>query len=244
MHKKIILELNSLAHDILKMNDKTNVFVLKEKASKVYEKISILAYIEEYIATTPQAKETKEELISKFEKSQNVEEINVEVNEIKEINNIKTEIEEVNKNSEENIVIDIEDSEEPAEIVWSVGENEDSTQITEETEKRKNTLEDELEDTVSVDVIADMFSKTEPKSLNDKLNSKIQIDLNDRVVFVKYLFKGDQSEFNRMVTYLNKTETLEEAIEHIKYSVKPEYDWSEDEEYEKRLIEIVTRKFS
>ncbi len=238
MHKKLILELNSLAHDILKMSDKSNIFVLKEKASKVYEKVSILAYIEEYIATTPNVKESKEELISKFEKPQNVSEIDVEVDKIQEIdNNKKTEIDKIKEISEENIVIDIEDSEEPAEIVWSVKEENS-------TEKKKNTLEDELEDTVSVDLVADMFSKTEPKSLNDKLNSKIQIDLNNRVAFVKHLFKGDQSEFNRMVTFLNKTETLEDAIEHIKYSIKPEYDWSEVEEYEKRLIEIVKRKFN
>jgi len=52
-------------------------------------------------------------------------------------------------------------------------------------------LEEELEDTISVDQMATLFDVPVPKSLNDKL-ANIQIGLNDRIAFVKNLFNGSQ----------------------------------------------------
>ena len=49
---------------------------------------------------------------------------------------------------------------------------------------KTSTLEEELKDTISVDVIADLFENVQPKSLNEKLSSNIQIGLNDRIAFV------------------------------------------------------------
>ena len=63
MHKKLASDLTSLAHSILQMKNKEDVAALKEKAYEVYEKLALLAYVEEYINTTPHAEETKEELI-------------------------------------------------------------------------------------------------------------------------------------------------------------------------------------
>ena len=68
MHKKLAAHLTSIAHDILQMKDKEDIFALKQKASEVYEKLSVLAYIEEYLNTTPNAVEKKEELIARIEK--------------------------------------------------------------------------------------------------------------------------------------------------------------------------------
>ena len=67
MHKKLASDLTSLAHSILQMKNKDDVFALQQKAHELYEKLSVLAYIEEYINTTPNATETKEELIAKVE---------------------------------------------------------------------------------------------------------------------------------------------------------------------------------
>ena len=67
MHKKLAADLTSLAHSILQLKNKEDVFVLKEKAYEVYEKLAVLAYVEEYINTTPDATETKEELVEKVE---------------------------------------------------------------------------------------------------------------------------------------------------------------------------------
>ena len=47
MHKKLEKDLISLAHDILKMKNRDDIFALKEKSRAVFERISILAFVEE-----------------------------------------------------------------------------------------------------------------------------------------------------------------------------------------------------
>lgn len=69
MHKRLETDLISLAHSILKMKHKEDVFTLKEKSKVIYEKLSLLAFIEEYINTTPNIEETKAGLLSKVEKA-------------------------------------------------------------------------------------------------------------------------------------------------------------------------------
>ena len=63
MHKKLASDLTSLAHSILQMKKKDDVFELKQKAYEVYEKLSVLAYVEEYINNTPNPTKTKAALL-------------------------------------------------------------------------------------------------------------------------------------------------------------------------------------
>ena len=106
------------------------------------------------------------------------------------------------------------------------------------------TLEEELKDTISADVVLDLFDNAQKKSLNDKLQGDIQIGLNDRIAFVKNLFGGSQEDFNRVVSQLNSFKTLKEAKKFINKIVKPDYDWTDKEEVEERFMFIVERKFS
>ena len=111
-------------------------------------------------------------------------------------------------------------------------------------EKKPATLEEELEDTISVDVAADLFEKApEKKSLNDTFQKNLQIGLNDRIAFVKHLFNNSQADFNRVLSQLNSFKTEKEAIKFINKMVKPDYNWSEQEEFEARFMEIIQRKF-
>ena len=74
---------------------------------------------------------------------------------------------------------------------------------------KKTTLEEELKDTIPVDVATDIFEKAvrveaPKKSLNESfVQSNIQIGLNDRIAFVKHLFEGSQEDFNRVLSQLN-----------------------------------------
>jgi hypothetical protein len=106
------------------------------------------------------------------------------------------------------------------------------------------TLEEELDDTIPVDIIADLFEPLKPSSLNDKLQTNIQIGLNDRIVFVKNLFEGSQEDFNRVISQLNTFKTEKEAKKFITKMVKPDYNWSEKEELENRLITIIEKRFA
>ena len=64
MHKKLAADLTSLAHSILQMKNKEDVFALKTKAHEVYEKLAVLAFVEEYINNTPNPDHSKEELVA------------------------------------------------------------------------------------------------------------------------------------------------------------------------------------
>ena len=281
MHKKLATDLTSLAHSILQLKNKEDVLVLKQKAYEIYEKLAVLAYVEEYINTTPHATETKEEILEKIE--------NAVVNKVEEIQ-LKETFEEPLAEEEE-IVVEfvVEETEEHIEITLEeegkdkeevVGKekkslDEEIQEIIEEPtlkvveeiieqpfdelektlfssddfvkseEKKTITLEEELEDTISVDVAADLFEKTpEKKSLNDTLQKNLQIGLNDRIAFVKNLFDGSQGDFNRVVSQINSFKTEKEAKKFVNKMVKPDYDWSGKEEYEERFILLIERKFA
>jgi hypothetical protein len=283
MHKKLATDLTSLAHSILQLKNKEDVLVLKQKAYEIYEKLAVLAYVEEYINTTPNATETKEEILEKIEK--------VVVNKVEEVQ-IEETIEEVIEEplaEEEEIVVEfvVEETEEHVEITLEEENDEEvvskekksldeeiqeiieeptlkvveeiieqpfdelektlfsSDDFVKSEEKKTITLEEELEDTISVDVAADLFEKTpEKKSLNDILQKNLQIGLNDRIAFVKNLFDGSQGDFNRVVSQINSFKTEKEAKKFVNKMVKPDYDWSSKEEYEERFILLIERKFA
>ena len=104
MHKKLAADLTSIAHNILQLKNKEDVLVLKEKAYEVYEKLTVLAYVDEYLNTTPNATETKESLLEKIENSvKNTVVVVDEVTSEEEII-IKNKVEE--KQTEEKVLID------------------------------------------------------------------------------------------------------------------------------------------
>ena len=77
MHKRLETDLISLAHSILQMKNKGDVFALKEKSRVIYEKLSLLAFVEEYVNTTPDKELSKNELLSKVEKALELKELKV-----------------------------------------------------------------------------------------------------------------------------------------------------------------------
>lgn len=296
MHKKLASDLTSLAHSILQMKNKEDVFELKQKAYEVYEKLSVLAYVEEYINNTPNPLKSKEELLHDIVLAEEKQKEEVLANNlsVKEtvVNDIKEEITEVVEeevkeavqelNVEEplekgrvvhhleedlqeqleqeadeiadNIIEAIEEEtiiediiEQPFDELEELlhGDSDVKNDVKDVGERKTPTLEDELQDTISVDVMTDLFTKAEPKkTVNDYFQKTIQIDLNDRIAFVKHLFDGDQNDFNRVISQLNTFKTEKEAKKFISKMIKPDYDWSAKEEYENRLLEIIERRFT
>ncbi len=278
----------SLAHSILQMKNKQDVKALKDKSQQIYEKLSLLAFVEDYVNTNPNLEETKEELLEKvtsaLDKKNAIitndvrEDVKIEVvenhfvdeneklaaeigddffeQEIKNsetINSVEEEV--VLEYSKEDVVNEYLEVEKEEVIEQPFDDLEElifgdtkPTNFKDDPkdvgEKNAITLEEELEDTIPVDVIANLFEPVQPKSLNDKLQTNIQIDLNDRIVFVKNLFEGSQEDFNRVVSQLNTFKTEKEAKKFIIKMVKPDYDWSKQEELENRLLEIIERRFA
>jgi hypothetical protein len=282
MHKKLESDLISLAHSILQMKNKENGFFLKQKAYEIYEKLSVLAFVEEYVNTTPGIQVKKEELILKVEEAYKVkDQISKEVDEANKVEVIEEDFKEVlldvekektnvdiedNFSNEEKNLEEIEDqsidetkeflevkeateTEQPfndlESLIFGDAEIEKIEDPSEDIQELKDlTLEEELDDTIPVDIIADLFEPLKPSSLNDKLQTNIQIGLNDRIVFVKNLFEGSQEDFNRVISQLNTFKTEKEAKKFITKMVKPDYNWSEKEELENRLITNIEKRFA
>ncbi len=83
------------------------------------------------------------------------------------------------------------------------------------------------------------------KSLNDRLTKGLKIGLNDRIVFIKHLFNGSATDYNRVLSQLNTQRSWPEALQFIDQMVKSDYNnWSGKEVYELRFKEMVEKKFN
>jgi hypothetical protein len=252
MQKRLEADLVSLAHSILQMKNKDDVTLLHKKAHEIYEKLSVLKFIDDYLATTPNTTETKEEIIEK------IESFLVESNE-KETEPV-AEMEKGLVEEKEEEVVEIELSAE-LDIESETEETDRSVEVTAKTPILQTSLEEELKDAISADVATQLFEKAtkenpevktvekvetdKRRSLNDTLfKNNIQVGLNDRIAFVKHLFQGSQEDFNRVLSQLNTFKTEKEAKSFINKMVKPDYDWKSKEEYSDRLFELIERKFS
>ena len=80
-------------------------------------------------------------------------------------------------------------------------------------------------------------------SLNDRLKKGIQIGLNDRLVFIKHLFNGSAPDYNRVLSQLNTMNSYDEAEDFLLTQVKPDYDWEDEEKYEKNFLRTLENRF-
>lgn len=94
--------------------------------------------------------------------------------------------------------------------------------------------------------IAKVTENTPPKivSLNDKLSKGIDIDLNDRIAFVKHLFGNNNEDYNRVLNQLITFDNFYETKNFIDEMVKPDYNnWEGKDNYEERFMDIIEKKF-
>ncbi|WP_299669935.1 hypothetical protein [uncultured Polaribacter sp.] len=256
------------------MKNKEDVFALKEKSQELYEKLSLLAFVEEYVNTTPNLEASKEELIAKVVNALETKNAAAETEDVSKpiVHQLDEEYLELDNGKLKAEIGDGFDKED-AQVIEKIAVLQESLEVEKEEtleqpfddlegliygdtkptnfkddpknvgERNSPTLEEELEGTIPVDIMANLFEPTQPKSLNDRLAGNIQIGLNDRIVFVKNLFDGSQEDFNRVISQLNTIKTEKEANKFINKMVKPDYNWAEHEELETRFMEIVSRKF-
>jgi hypothetical protein len=246
MHKKLEAELVSLANSILQMKNKDDINALQKKALDIYEKLTVLRFVENNIEKTSNPSRPEEETTETIQ--------NTRVEEIKFESAVAYEIKE--EAEEKEVFLD-----DKIEELFNEGDT-----IVKETENKSYSLqislEEEFKDAISSDVATELFERatkenpiieekmaekmeSKKRSLNDVLfKNNIQVGLNDRIAFVNQLFDGSQQDFNRVVSQLNSFKTEKEAISFIKEFVKPDYDWSAKEEFEQRFINLIERKFS
>ena len=292
MKKKLEADLMSIAHRVLQMKNKSDVNQLYIETQKLYEKLSILRFVEEHFGgakpTIGQAEIVEkmkqffeENHLSEFKPVQLQDEIiedKINADEIEEVE--EEEVEETEK--EEPVDHDFENFKNNEFHPAFELDNYD-TEEENETPKEKKEVQisffdlvggDYRETTfVKVDQSEELPSKTaigvpevpdfqeiEPKnimgenpeniesksvSLNDKLSKGINIDLNDRIAFVKHLFGNSDEDYNRVMNQLITYDSFDEAQDFIEDMVKPDYNsWEGKEDYAQRFIEIIEKKFA
>lgn len=98
----------------------------------------------------------------------------------------------------------------------------------------------EEEKTLPVEEVAEQKTV----SLNEKLAKGINIDLNDRIAFIKHLFGNSSEDYNRVLSQLITFNTFYETRDFIQEMVKPDYNnWEGKQDYEERFMDIIEKKF-
>lgn len=225
MKKKLESELVSIAHDILKLKGREDVAALQVKAQKVYEKLTLLKFVEDHFGEM-QPTVGKSEALRKFEQlAGSVIEENTGVPEnnphaediiVPGIDTIKDMVAEMpERETLEDILADI-----MPDPVFEKREMEESAPVMEKTEVKK-------------------------KSLNDRLKGGITIGLNDKLAFIKHLFNDSTEDYNRVISQINTIDSEEEAKSFIVHMIKPDYNnWEGKEKYEERFMMILEQKFA
>ena len=83
------------------------------------------------------------------------------------------------------------------------------------------------------------------KNLNDHFSKGLQIDLNDRLAFIKHLFETNIQEYQRVVSQIVTFSNWEEAQNFVVQIVKPDYNnWEGKEIYEEHFLKIIENNFT
>ncbi len=197
MHKKLEAELISLAHQILQMKNKHDAERLRDKAKDVYEKLSVLAFVNNYFITTPNVTGNKEAFIAKIDhvveipndvketpKAEIKKEIPKEEVKISKKEENKEEVEEITTEEESNQLVkqtmqtikseakEIVTKIQEQEIKPSSKEMDRQALIDKEVSKRK-TLEEEMEGSIPADVAADLFEKADTSNIEKQPTPKV-----------------------------------------------------------------------
>ena len=214
-----------MATEILTSQEDKNISQLYENAKDLYEKLAVLRFIEEKLDDI-QIDVTKNVLASKFETLANA---------------VMTEnrsVPENNPHDEDIITPGIDTIKHMVSEMPSAAEVE---QVFREFVAKKEVIKEDKE-ILTPELEND---KSSARSLNEKLVREIKVDLNDRLAFVKHLFRESTEDFNRVISQLNTIDTEERSRAFIENMIKPEYDnWKGKENYENRFLALIERRFA
>ena len=290
MKKKLKSDLVSLAHKILKLDSESDYETLKNEAQKIYEALSVLAYIEASFDAGQPATD-KAEIIKALE-DENTEVIAESIQEIQQeqVEETPTEAPQKEETELERIARIAAANEELFERLRTPEEPKPKAENPKPKEQKEPKINqaslhepvmEKIKDIVAqmppeADAIEAMFQQitqqpdavkndkdeigeygriaefeedekpqeSKPKRLNDRISRGLSFGLNDRIAFIKHLFNGSDTDYNRVLSQLNTANSEEEAFNLIDQMVKPDYNKREGKEmYETRFKELIARKF-
>ena len=239
MNKKIREEVIALAKKIIAQDKKQSTTSLKEKAHELYERLTVLEFLEAQSGLSEQVFES-DSLDSKSFREENwfIEPVPIPQPENKE-------------EITEPLIEKIKD------IVAQMPS--DTQQVDELLDKilpdDKNAKDDLAEFAASYQETP-TFERKEPekdggstkiksKSINDSLHKGLQIGLNDRLAFVKHLFEGETEDYARVLSQIGTMNSYDEVASFIIENVRPDYNnWENKEEYSNRFLAIIEKSFN
>ncbi|MEL4307137.1 hypothetical protein [Joostella sp. CR20] len=232
MRKKLEAELVSIAHRILKLSGKEDLNALQKESQKLYEKLTLLKYIEDHFGIL-QPTTGRNEIADKFEELANA------------VLKGNSDVPETNPNAEEEaIMTPVMDSIKDLVQEMPGGETLDDllAGITPDPTFVKRDMDTVTPKFTNTNTV---ITEKKQRSLNDQLNPGLAIGLNDKLAFVKHLFQGSNEDYIRVISQINTMNSSEEVKQFVNGMIKPDYNnWEGKEIYETRFYELIEKKFS
>lgn len=250
MKKQLKEELTALAGKIVHLEEAQDVSTgeLKELARQLYEKLTVLHFTESNMFTSEVKQEKKQqptvETAVKVEAAPKKEE-KQDAGEPDEFSPSGMEYNDTEAITEPN-------TEKIKDIVAQMpAESQRIDELFDHVQPR-NYMKNDMEDIggVHYDNLPEFEpvnrnGQTEkPRSLNDRLKRGINIGVNDKLAFIKHLFDGSTTDYNRVLSQLSTLKSKEEAFNFVANMVKPDYNnWEGKEDYETRFLDIIAKKY-
>ncbi len=269
MKNKLQQDLRDLANEILQQKEKIRTTELKQNASKLYEKLSVLEYLEQQIDGTNHKAETKE--VASFD-SKSYKEQNwfTEPEPIEQPQHKEDLVEPLMEKIKDLVAQMPPESQQLDEILEEVlpqkkymkNDLEEFAKNYQQTPtfERKTTPEPPKTETIAEErkpakgvpspenkkrLIDDLGQSEKPRSINDQAGSGLNIGLNDRLAYIKQLFNGNVEDYTRVLSQINTLQSFDEAETFIKTKVKPDYNfWLHKEEYAERFMASIEKQFN
>ena len=246
MKNKIEAELLKIAEKIIAQKGDFNTTQLKNHTQLLYEKLTILDFTQRNLE---REEPVKEEIHAKShipETESMVPPYDEHYPDGTEYN--EDPITELNTEKIKDIVAQMPpETQKVDKIMHSINaapEPQKTRQVSEEPKKDFRNIGVDYDNLPDFEPVNHVEKGAKPKSLNDRLKKGINIGLNERLSYIKHLFGGNTSDYNRVLSQLNTFSSLEEANKFIEKVVKPDYNhWEGKEEYEDRFMSHIYNKF-
>ena len=235
MKKKVLSKINAIAQGIVSSENEIDISKLKNELLQLYEKLTILEFLESSVET-------------EFEKPERTA---TDSKTYREQNWFK-EPDPVPQNPHEEELVEPL-TEKIKDIVSNMpNENEEAIEeLLKEIIPSKETSKNDLEEFAASYTENPVFERKQkmeveekPKSINDNINSGLQIGLNDRIAFIKQLFNNSTDDYLKVLSQINSMDTFEEAQIFIQSKVRLDYNWAEKETYVDRFLLIIEKSFN
>lgn len=245
MKEQLEKEIAAIAQAIIDTKEDWNLSFLHSQIKKLDEKITILHFVEKYYQANGSSENHinfRVSTVANFIDENLHKEIEEGVEEVTNIEKAETSDNIDVALSEKHDEIDLAQEEiDPLSIAEKFLEKENDSPT--ETEESLNDILSQVDEHPGFDA-KEQKPEQKSKSLNDRFVKDTPIGLNDRLAFVKHLFLGSESEYNRTLNKLNEKQSPQDLVIFLEQEVKPIYNyWKGKEEYEDRFMALLLKKF-